>query len=217
MMEGIRVLVVDDHALFRRGVIHTINAEPDMAVVGEADTAVTATERAKDLLPDVVLLDIKLPDRSGLAVVATLQRECPYSKIVILTVVEDNDALLRALKQGAHGYVLKGVSADELVEIIRAVYRGETYVTPSMGGRLLAELTKPGAGPTSHGLIAELTERERTILDLVAQGRTNKEIATALFLSEKTVKHYMTNILQKLQARNRVEAALIANKAMSAS
>ena len=215
-MEEIRVLVVDDHALFRRGVIQTINEEPDMSVIGEAETAGAATERARDLLPDVVLLDIKLPDGSGLSVATTLQRECPYSKIVVLTVVEDDDAVLRALKEGAHGYVLKGVSAEELVQVIRSVSGGETYVTPSIAGRLLAELTAPSANRTASGLIGELTEREGAILDLVAQGKTNKEIAAELFLSEKTVKHYMTNVLQKLQVRNRVEAALLVNREASA-
>jgi two-component system NarL family response regulator len=125
VVDEIRVLVVDDHALFRRGVIHTVNEQPDMTVVDQADTASAATEKARDLLPDVVLLDVKLPDRSGLSVAATLQRECPYSKIIVLTVVEDEDAVLRALKEGAHGYVLKGVSAEELVRVIRSVYRGE--------------------------------------------------------------------------------------------
>ncbi len=216
-MNEIRVLVVDDHSLFRRGVIQTIGGEADMTVVGEAETASAAIERAKEMLPDLVLLDINLPDRSGLSVAETLQRECPYSKIVVLTVVEDEDAVLRALKEGAHGYVLKGVSAEELVQVIRSVYRGETYVTPSIAGRLLTELTAPGANRTALDSIGELTERERAILDLVAQGKTNKEIAAELFLSEKTVKHYMTNVLQKLQVRNRVEAALIAREKMSAS
>lgn len=216
-MNEIRVLVVDDHSLFRRGVIQTIGGEADMTVVGEAETASAAIERAKEMLPDLVLLDINLPDRSGLSVAETLQRECPYSKIVVLTVVEDEDAVLRALKEGAQGYVLKGVSAEELVQVIRSVYRGETYVTPSIAGRLLTELTAPGANRTALDSIGELTERERAILDLVAQGKTNKEIAAELFLSEKTVKHYMTNVLQKLQVRNRVEAALIAREKMSAS
>ncbi len=217
MTDDIRVLVVDDHALFRRGVIQTIDGEADMAVVGEAETAAAATDRAKELLPDVILLDIRLPDKSGLSVVGTLQRECPYSKVVLLTAVEDDDAVLRALKDGAHGYVLKGVSAEELVEVLRSVYRGETYVTPSVAGRLLAELTAPSKHRTTGGHIGELTDRETTILDLVAQGKTNKEIASELFLSEKTVKHYVTNVLQKLQVRNRVEAALLASKESRAS
>ncbi len=216
-MEEIRVLVVDDHALFRRGVIQTFDQEPDMTVVGEADTAASAIERAGELLPDVVLLDVKLPDKSGLSVAGTLQRECPYSKIVILTAYEDEDAVLRAMKEGAHGYVLKGVSADELVQVVRSIYRGETYVTPSMAGRLLGELTAPSADRSARDLIGELTNRERNILDLVAEGKTNKEIGADLFLSEKTVKHYMTNVLQKLQVRNRVEAALLAKRETSAS
>lgn len=217
MVEEIGVLVVDDHALFRRGVIQTIEGEPGMTVVGEAETAAAAIDKAGELLADVILLDIRLPDQSGLLVVGTLHRECPYSKIVILTAVEDEDAVLRALKDGAQGYVLKGVSADELVQVIRSVCRGETYVTPSMAGRLLAELTAPSASRTAGGLIGELTDRERTILDQVAQGKTNKEIAAELFLAEKTVKHYVTNVLQKLQVRNRVEAALLASKESSAS
>lgn len=217
MVEEIRVLVVDDHALFRRGVIQTIDGEADMTVAGEAETASAAIEKAREMLPDLVLLDINLPDGSGLSVAETLQRECPYSKIVVLTVVEDEDAVLRALKVGAHGYVLKGVSAEELVQVIRSVYRGETYVTPSMAGRLLTELTASSANRTALDPVGELTERERAILDLVAQGKTNKEIAAELYLSEKTVKHYMTNVLQKLQVRNRVEAALIAREKMSAS
>jgi DNA-binding NarL/FixJ family response regulator len=216
-MEEIRILVVDDHALFRRGVIQTLDQEPDMTVVGEAETAASAIERAAELLPDVVLLDVKLPDKSGLSVAGTLQRECPYSKIVILTAFEDEDAVLWAMKEGAHGYVLKGVSADDLVQVVRSIYRGETYVTPSMAGRLLAELTAPSADRSARGLIGELTDRERNILDLVAEGKTNKEIAADLFLSEKTVKHYMTNVLQKLQVRNRVEAALLAKREISAS
>jgi DNA-binding NarL/FixJ family response regulator len=216
-VDEIRVLVVDDHSLFRKGVVQTIGEEADMTVAGEAETASAAIERAREMLPDLVLLDINLPDRSGLSVAKALQRECPYSRIVVLTVVEDEDAVLQALKEGAHGYVLKGVSAEELVQVIRSVYRGETYVTPSMAGRLLTELTAPSANRAAPDPIGELTKRERAILDLVAQGKTNKEIAAELYLSEKTVKHYMTNVLQKLQVRNRVEAALLASKQSSAS
>ena len=207
-MDEIRVLVVDDHPLFREGVVRTLSEEAGVAVVGEADTASGAIEMARGTLPEVVLLDLKLPDASGLTVVETLQHECPYSQIVVLTAVEDEDALLQALKQGARGYLVKGISGRELKTVVRAIARGETYVSPSMAGRLLKELTTAERSATMG--VASLTDREGSILQLVAEGLTNKEIARRLSLSEKTVKHYMTNILQKLQVRNRVEAALLA-------
>jgi len=214
-MDEIRVLVVDDHPLFREGVIRTLGEEPRLTVVGEADTAAGAIDKARETLPDIVLLDLKLPDEHGLAVVEALQREVPYSKVIVLTAVEDEDALLRALKQGARGYLLKGVSGRELRQVVLAVASGETYVSSGMAGRLLRELTA-GEGPPPSADTGDLTEREEAILQLVAQGKTNKEIAAELFLSEKTVKHYMTNVLQKLHVRNRVEAALIAIRAKSA-
>jgi len=207
----VRVLIVDDHFLFRQGVIHTLSQEVDIAVAGEASSVAQVLEKARNLLPDVILLDIKLPDGSGLQAVARLQQECPYSKVVMLTVFEDEDVLLEALKEGAQGYLVKGISGEELVESIRAVHRGETFITPTMAGRLLSELIQPGSNRSLRGL-GELTEREREILEQVARGRTNREIATQLYLSEKTIKHYMTNILQKLQVRNRVEAALLATR-----
>ena len=200
-MDEIRVLVVDDHPLFREGVVRTLNEETDMTVVAEADTAAGAIETARGTLPDA----------SGLTVVETLQHECPYSHIVVLTAVEDEDALLQALKQGARGYLVKGISGHELKNVVRAIGRGETYVSPSMAGRLLKELTTTEERSATMG-VASLTDRERSILQLVAEGMTNKEIARRLSLSEKTVKHYMTNILQKLQVRNRVEAALLASR-----
>ena len=214
-MDEIRVLVVDDHPLFREGAIRTLGEEPSLIVVGEADTAAGAIDKARETLPDIVLLDLKLPDEHGLAVVEALQREVPYSKVIVLTAVEDEDALLRALKLGARGYLLKGVSGQELRQVVLAVASGETYVTPGMAGRLLREWTE-GEGRSSPASTSDLTEREEAILQLVAQGKTNKEIAAELFLSEKTVKHYMTNVLQKLHVRNRVEAALIAIRAKSA-
>lgn len=210
-MDEIRVLVVDDHPLFREGVVRTLSEEPEMTVVGEADTAASAIEKARGTLPDVVLLDLKLPDGSGIAVVQALQHDCPYSRVILLTAVEDEDALLQALKQGARGYLVKGISGQELKQVVRAIAGGETYVSPGMAGRLLKELTAGEGRPAPLG-IAGLTDRERSILQLVAEGMTNKEIARRLSLSEKTVKHYMTNILQKLQVRNRVEAALLAAK-----
>lgn len=206
MMQEIRILVVDDHPLFREGVIQTIRDEPGLIVVGEAESCATALQQARDSLPDVILQDLKLPDGSGLSVVEALQSECPYSRVIVLTAVEDEDALLEALKAGARGYLLKGVSSRELVRVVRAVASGETYVTPSMAGRLLKEMTGREGHRSGMG---GLTAREGEILDLVAQGLTNREIAERVYLTEKTVKHYMTNILQKLHVRNRVEAALM--------
>lgn len=207
-MPNIRVLVADDHPLFRQGVIHTIRDQPGLDLVGEASTAAETIQRAIETSPDVLLLDLQFPDGSGLDVLQAVLPEHPSINVVVLTVVEDEDALLQALRLGARGYVLKGIAGGDLGSIVRAVAAGETYVTPQMAGRLLKELTGKPARPADG--IEELSEREHQILELVAKGLTNKEIAEQLFLSEKTVKHYMTNILDKLQVRNRVEAALLA-------
>jgi len=203
------VLVADDHPLFRQGVIHTIKDEPNLRLAGETSTAAATIESAREIQPDVILLDLQFPDGSGLDVLAAIQETCPRTNVIVLTVVEDEDSLLQALKLGARGYVLKGIGAPDLVGVIRAIAAGETYVTPQMAGRLLKEMTQQR---TRAPGMAELSERERSILQLVASGLTNREIGERLFLSEKTVKHYMTNILDKLQVRNRVEAALLARE-----
>jgi len=212
MDDKIAVLVVDDHSLFRRGVVQTINEQSDMMVVDEADSVESALHRARELLPDIALLDVQLPDGTGLDIAEEIQRDCPFTRIILLTAFEDEDVVMRALKGGAHGYVVKGVSAKELTDVVRAVYRGETYVSPSVAARLLSELSGGDAKPSARSRIGELSGREHSILELVAQGKTNKEIADELFLSEKTIKHYMTNILHKLHVRNRVEAALLLSK-----
>jgi DNA-binding NarL/FixJ family response regulator len=209
-MPAIRVLVADDHPLFRQGVIHTIRDEPGLELVGEAATAAETIQRALDTCPDVILLDLQFPDGSGLEVLRAIQPQCPSARVIVLTVVEDQEALLEALKIGARGYVLKGIAGGDLGSIVRAIAAGETYVTPQMAGRLLKELTSRPT-PAEPG-IEDLSEREREILAHVANGLTNKEIGDRLFLSEKTIKHYMTNILDKLQVRNRVEAALLARE-----
>jgi len=210
-LSEITVLVVDDHPLFREGVVRTIRAQDGMTVVGQADTMEAGLKTARELLPDIVLQDVKLPDGSGIDAVASLQTDCPYSKVLVLTAVEDEETLVQALRAGACGYVLKGVSATELVGAIRSVAGGETYVTPKIAIRLLREMESLTHGKRAHD-ISELSERERSILELVGEGLTNKEVGERLFLTEKTVKHYMTNILQKLHVRNRVEAALLLNK-----
>lgn len=210
MSNLIQILIVDDHPLFRDGVSQTLDAQPDMEVVGQATTAAEAVAKAAELLPDVVLLDITIPG-GGLNAVQQIAATSPVSKIVMLTASEAEDDVIAALKGGARGYILKGLSGNELVKIVQDVYAGDAYVTPSLAASLLSDMTggwkkqQPAANP-----LDELTEREHQILTQVAEGRSNKEIANDLALSEKTIKHYMTNILQKLQVRNRVEAALLA-------
>ena len=208
MTESIRVIVADDHPLFREGVINSLQASGDVAVVGQAADAAGALRLAREHLPDVALLDVTMPG-GGLQAARDIATACPATRIVMLTVSEDEDDLMAALKAGASGYVLKGVSAQELLRVLREVGRGEVYVAPSLAGYLLREMSRP----RSADPLAELTARERDVLELVAAGRSNQEIGIKLGLAEKTVKHYMTNILAKLQVRSRVEAALLAYRA----
>jgi len=207
MDDTLNVAVVDDHPLFREGVAHSLRMQPGVSLVAEGATAADALAIAADL-PDVMLLDVSMPG-GGIAALQAIAAAYPVVKVVMLTVSEDEEDVTAALRAGARGYVLKGVAARELVGIVRAVAAGEVYVTPALATSLLVELTSPSTRlPTSP--LDELTDRERQIVELVAGGDSNKEIASQLGLSEKTVKHHMTNILQKLQVRNRVEAALIA-------
>jgi DNA-binding NarL/FixJ family response regulator len=210
MSERIQVVIIDDHPLFRDGVIQTLKVEPDIEIVGQGTTATEAIRLTNELLPDVILLDITIPG-GGLNAALAIAASFPVTKIVMLTASEAEEDVLAALKVGAHGYILKGVSGNDLIKIVRDVHAGEAYVTPRLAASLLSEIkdgrrkAQPAVNP-----LDELTQREHEILELVASGLSNKEIAQQLFLSEKTVKHYMTNILQKLQVRNRVEAALLA-------
>jgi two-component system nitrate/nitrite response regulator NarL len=206
----VRIVIVDDHALFRDGLATILAAEADFEVVGQGGSADDAIRLARDLLPEIILLDIDMPG-GGIPAARAIAIDCPVTKIVILTSSEDDDHLIEALKTGTRAYILKGVSARELLRILRAVEAGESYVPPALAASLLIEMHQP-AGKPADNLIDELTERERQILEGLASGSSNKEIGQKLFLAEKTVKHYITNILQKLQVRNRVEAALLAQK-----
>ncbi|KQP22664.1 response regulator transcription factor [Pseudorhodoferax sp. Leaf267] len=208
MAEVIEVLVVDDHPLFRQGVVHSLGLDPDFRVVGETASGEEALALAQALLPNVVLLDISMPGWSGIVTAERIAMACPATAIVMLTMSEDKDKLLAALKAGARGYVLKGVSARELAGVLRGAVAGEVYVSPSIAAEMLVSLTRHKAPDP----LQELTERERRILGLIGSGKTNREIGDALCLSEKTIKHYVTNILQKLQVRSRVEAALLASR-----
>ena len=212
MNEIIHVLIADDHPLFREGLANIISMEPDFEVVGQAENMQEAITLTGSLLPDLVILDIDMPG-GGLNAAETISKASPVTKILILTASDDDDNLMAALKTGVKAYILKGVAARELIRILRAVEDGETYVPPALAASLLLEMSETeGHLKKNTNPIDELTGREREILEGLASGLSNKEIGLKLFISEKTVKHYMTNILQKLQVRNRVEAALLAQK-----
>ncbi len=203
MTEPIRVAVADDHPMFRAGVVMSLHEEEGIDVVGDAADGATALALARAELPDVMILDINMPG-GGLETAQRIAVACPATHIIMLTVSEDEDDLLAAMKAGASGYVLKGAGASELADVIRAVHAGEVYVAPALAWGMLREMRSPRTSPYE-----ELTEREREVLELVAEGLSNQEVGERLHLAEKTIKHYMTNILGKLQVRSRVEAALL--------
>lgn len=214
MPNPITVAVVDDHPLYREGVVRILSGEADLDVVGVGANAEEAISLVAGHMPDLALLDISMPG-SGIAAAQRIADAYPAVKIVMLTVSEQDEDVHAALKAGARGYVLKGVGGAELIQVLRDVASGSSYVSPSLAARLLKEVGEGGAGGgTPAGRLDDLTDREREILLHVADGMSNKEVARALELQEKTVKHYMTNILKKLQVRNRVEAAILAREAM---
>lgn len=204
MSDAIRIVVADDHPMFRAGVVATLAASGDIVVVGEAEDAAGAVALARQHLPDAVLLDITMPG-GGLRAARDITTACPATRVVMLTASANEDDLLAAMKAGASGYVLKGAGATELVGVVRSVCAGEVYVAPALAWSLLREMSTPRTSP-----LDELTTREREVLELVAEGLSNQEIGDRMSLAEKTIKHYMTNILGKLHVRSRVEAALLA-------
>ncbi len=208
MDEVIRILVADDHPLFREGVVTTLAAESDMAVIAEASNAEVAAELAIELLPDVAIIDLAMPGGGGIEATRRIHASCPATAVLVLTVSEHPDDLMGALKAGAKGYVVKGVSGDGLVYAVRTVTSGEVYVTPVLASGILAAMSQAEPFDPFDGL----TGRERDILESVAEGLTNREIGMRLYLAEKTVKHYMTNVMQKLHVRSRLEAALLAQR-----
>lgn len=204
MTDRVRVVVADDHPLFRGGVIRTLEEHGGFEVLAGVGSAEEAVAEAERHLPDVALLDVSMPG-SGLAAAAAIGRSFPSVAVVMLTVSENDDDLMAALKAGARGYVLKGVESAELVRVLLAVAGGASHVSPALAARVLTAMQSRDVRTDAAD---ELSQREENILRLVATGLSNKEIARELDLQEKTIKHYMTNILQKLRVRNRVEAAL---------
>lgn len=204
----IRLVIADDHPIFREGLARSLADEPDISVIGQADDANTAIETACQMKPDIVLLDISMPG-GGLAALRGVLKQTQPPIVAMLTVSEEDDDIVEALRSGARGYILKGVGARELGNIVRGLAAGSSYLSPSLGLKVLDALQNPGEAPAKNPIEA-LSRREQDILRLVAEGLSNKEVGQTLNLQEKTVKYHMTAILQKLPARNRVEAALIA-------
>jgi len=211
--DPIRVLVVDDHALFRRGLEMVLAQEPDIEVVGEAGDAVAAVERAAELLPDVVLLDVRMPKGSGIEACEQIKGVAPSSRIIMLTISDEEADLYEAIKAGATGYLLKEISIDEVAGAVRAVYDGQSLISPAMASKLLTEfalMAKRSNERTGQVPTPRLTERELEVLKLVARGLNNRDIARELYISENTVKNHIRNILEKLQLHSRMEAVVYA-------
>lgn len=210
--EPIRVLVVDDHALFRRGLEIVLAAEPDIEVVGEAGDGAEAVDAAQDLLPDIVLLDVRMPRRGGIEACTAIKEVAPSARIIMLTMSDDEADLYDAIKAGATGYLLKEISTDEVATAIRAVADGQSQISPSMAAKLLTEFKSMIQRDDERRLVPapRLTDREVEVLRLVATGKNNRDIAKQLFISENTVKNHVRNILEKLQLHSRMEAVVYA-------
>jgi DNA-binding NarL/FixJ family response regulator len=209
-MPEVRVLVVEDHPLFRKGVVTLLDAVDDLAVVGTAGSGEEALERVAELAPDVVLMDLQLPGMSGIEATRAITGAEPGAAVLVLTLFEDEESVFLALRAGARGYVLKDADEEELIGAIRAVHRGEAIFSRGVAERVLAYFAAPRPEPK---IFPSLTEREREILGLIARGRSNPAIARELFLSPKTVANYVSAIFAKLQVADRAEAMIRAREA----
>jgi len=213
--DAIRVLIADDHAFFRRGLQVVLQGEPGLDLVGEASDGAEAVQLACEVVPDVVLMDIRMPKITGIEAARQMKEVAPSAKIVMLTISDEEEDLFEAIRAGASGYLLKDIPLDELADSVRAVYGGQSLINPSMAGKLLTEfatLARRDAEeePAKHAPAPKLTEREMEVLRLVARGMNNRDIAKELFISENTVKNHVRNILEKLQIHSRMEAVMIA-------
>jgi DNA-binding NarL/FixJ family response regulator len=213
--DPIRALIVDDHALFRRGLEMVLAAEDDIELVGEASDGTEAVQKAGESLPDVVLMDIRMPKSSGIEACRGMKEVAPTTKIVMLTISDEEEDLFEAIRAGASGYLLKDIPLDEVADVVRAVHGGQSLINPSMAAKLLTEFAtlakRDQEEQRAEQLPApKLTDREMQVLKLVAKGMNNRDIAKELFISENTVKNHVRNILEKLQIHSRMEAVMIA-------
>jgi DNA-binding NarL/FixJ family response regulator len=208
----IRVLIADDQALFRRGLLVVLGTEPGIEVVGEAETGQEAVEKAEAEAPDVVLMDVRMPHMSGIEAARRIRDLLPSTKILMLTVSDEGDDVFEALKAGADGYMLKEITVEEVAQAVRAVHEGHSLLSPAMASKVIDEFRalSKRAEEVDHVAAPVLTARELEVLRLMAQSKSNKEIAEALFISDNTVKNHVRNILEKLHLHSRMEAVMYA-------
>ncbi len=211
-VEILRVMIVDDHALFRRGIQMVLEQEPDLEVIGEAADGMEAVQKAQELMPDVVLMDVRMPRRTGIEATQEIKELLPHAKILMLTISDEEADLYDAIKAGASGYLLKEISIEEVADAIRSVWAGQSRISPSMASKLLTEFAAMSKRAEERRQVPapRLTEREMEVLKLVAEGMNNREIGQALFISENTVKNHIRNILEKLHLHSRMEAVVYA-------
>ncbi len=210
--ETLRVVIVDDHALFRRGLDRVLADEPDIEVVGEAADGVEAVARVRELTPDIVIMDVRMPRATGIEAARTIRTTVPETKVIMLTVSDDASDLYEAVRAGVNGYLLKEVAIGEVADAVRAVAAGHSLVSPSMASKLFTEFSAlaDGVEDRQRSLAPHLTERELEVLRLVAKGLSNREIGAELFIAENTVKNHVRNILEKLHLHSRMEAVVYA-------
>jgi DNA-binding NarL/FixJ family response regulator len=210
--DPLRVLIVDDHALFRRGLQMVLEGESDIEVVGEANDGHEAIEKAEATAPDVVLMDVRMPKRTGIEATRVIKDMLPSTKILMLTISDEEADLYDAIKAGASGYLLKEISIEEVAGAVRQVHKGQSLISPSMASKLLNEFAAMVKRRDERSQVPgpRLTERELEVLKLVAKGMNNRDIGSELFISENTVKNHVRNILEKLHLHSRMEAVVYA-------
>ena len=216
----IKLLVVDDQSIVREGLRSLLQARPDLEIVGDAENGQVAVERAITLQPDVVLMDVRMPIMDGVAATRTLQEQAPDIKVLVLTTFDDSEYVSQAMHYGAKGYLLKDTPSDEIAEAIRAVHKGYTHLGPGIFEKAIAPPSHPQPEPhpqpelhNSSSQLEQLTPREQEVLQLIAKGYSNREIAQTLYISERTVKNHVNSILSRLNVRDRTQAAILAMNA----
>lgn len=213
-MTKIKLIIVDDHKLFREGIKALLAVTDDIEIVGEAEDGATAMKRIRELEPDVILMDINMPGLNGIRVTEQILAQHPQTRIIMLTMLEDDASIFHAMRAGARGYLLKGAEPEEVLSVIRAVAEGQALFGPAIATRLMQYFKELSAKPAvSDSLFPELTDRELELLRLIAQGLNNQEIAHKLVLSPKTVRNHITNIFSKLQVADRAQAIVRAREA----